>query len=424
MVTGLRLVPVLGILCALAVGPIGGGRVEAQVLRFTMPSERELARVGLERLWWSQATINPARDKVTHITVDEHNLYVQSSAGMVTCFDAETGAKLWDAQLGRADSGTYPVTSNDEFALVLGGPVLFAVDKFSGESLWRIRLPTTPSAQPSVDDSRIYVPTGDGSVYALSLRQIGVLFEESRLPEWSGEAVEWRYQTGQEITTSPISTGRVVNFASIDKSLYSVQVETRKLLWQFETDAPIAAPLVRSGRSLYLASRDFNFYCLDAENGAVKWQFVSGLPINDSPRVIGEHVFLMPARGGMYCLDAVHGTSLWQQPKLTQFVAATPETVYATDRVGNLVLVDRGDGAIVGALPMRNFTKRYENDRTDRIYMATQGGMILALRERGREFPIFHMFPDRRPLLPEFAPDEPAEGTEPATPEPPPNGLN
>lgn len=395
----------LQLLTLIAVG-LGTGTVHAQIGGRTLPSPRELNRIGLERMWWSQATINPARDTVTHITVDDHNLYVQSSAGMTTCFDAETGKKLWAVQLGRADATSYPVSSNDEFALVTGGPMLYAVEKFKGESLWRIRMPTLASARPTMDDERIYVPSLDDSIYALDLRTIRRLYEERKLPEFSFETVAWRYQSGDEITTPPVTTGRVVSFASTDRSLYTLQTFPRQLLWQFETGAPVSAPVVRSGRLLYLASRDFNFYCLDAENGAVQWEFVSGLPVTQSPRVIGEQVFLVPTRGGMFALGATTGRSLWKQPRLTQFVAASQDTIYASDRVGNLVLVDRGDGSIRGTLPLRHFKHRYENDHTDRIYVATQSGMVMALRERDQKFPIFHKYPERQPLLPEFADPE------------------
>lgn len=392
------------------------GSTSAQQRGSVMPTERELNRLGLERMWWSQTVINPKRDTVTGIIADEHNLYVQSSAGMTTCFDAETGKKLWAAQLGRADGVSYPVTSNDEIALVCGGPYVFAVDKFTGKSLWRIRVPEMPSARPTMDDDQIYIPTLSGSLYALSLKKIDELFQRQQLPEWSGETVAWRYQSGEEITTPPVSTGRVVNFASRDRSLYSIQVDNRKLLWQFETDAPISAPMAYTGRLLYLASQDFNFYCLDAENGAVQWEFVSGLPVSNAPRVIGDQVFLTPTRGGMYALGATSGRSQWWEPKLTQFVSCSSSTLYATDRVGNLVLVDRRDGSTRGALPMRSFTRRYENDQSDRIVLATASGLIIVLREKGQEFPIFHKYPERRPLLPELAPegDPDAPGTEPA----------
>ena len=76
-------------------------------------------------------------------------------------------------------------------------------------------------------------------------------------------------------------------------------------------------------------------------------------------------------------------------------------------------LLSRENGGLVGALPLRQFTVRLENDRTDRLYMATQSGLVTCIREKGSGFPLYHMFPDRRPILPEFAPEA---GDEKATP--------
>jgi len=56
-----------------------------------LPTSRQLARFGLERAWWSQATMNVYRDKVAHLALDEESIYVQSTGGAVTAFDAETG---------------------------------------------------------------------------------------------------------------------------------------------------------------------------------------------------------------------------------------------------------------------------------------------------------------------------------------------
>ena len=46
-----------------------------------LPTSRMLARYGLERAWWSQATVNMHRDKVRHLVLDEDNLYVQATGG-------------------------------------------------------------------------------------------------------------------------------------------------------------------------------------------------------------------------------------------------------------------------------------------------------------------------------------------------------
>ena len=382
--------------------------VHAQGSRLTsvLPSQRMLNRYGLERAWWSQATIDPQRDRVRYITVDEELLYIQTRLGMVSAFENETGKLLWSALLGRPDDPSFPIALNENVALVVAGLDIFAVEKFTGKVLWKLRTPGSPSTSPTVDKKQVYLGFLDGSLYAIDLKKVRELYAERRLPAWSFQAVAWRYATGKEVTTPAITNGTVVNFASRDGSLYTVSASERELLFQFETDAPVSAPLAASKRFLFLASEDFNFYCLDRVNGRVSWEFISGLPVRIQPRIIGEQVFLMPVRGGIYCLSVKSGKQLWWRPEASEFLAATPKMIYASDRFGNVVLLSRKDGSVQGALPLQKFQVRLANDRTDRLYLATQDGLVICIHEKTREFPIYHLHPDRRPIVPEFAPEE------------------
>ena len=372
----------------------------------TLPSQRMLDRYGLERAWWSQAMIDPQRDRVRHITVDEDLVYIQTRTGMVTAFENETGKQLWSALLGRSGDPSFPISSNKNVAMVVTGLDIFAVNKFTGKVLWKLRAPSSPSTSPTVDENHVYLGSLNGNLYAIDLKKVRKLYAERRLPAWSFQTIAWRYATGKEVTTPAISNGYIVNFASRDGSLYTVSASDRDLLFQFETDAPVSAPLAASSRFLFLASEDFNFYCLDRVSGQVSWEFISGLPVRLQPRIIGEQVFLMPVRGGMYCLSVKSGQQIWWRPNAYEFLAATPRTIFSSDRFGNVALLSREDGSVQGTLPLQKFQVRLANDRTDRLYMATQDGLVICIHEKTREFPIYHLHPDRRPIAPEFAPEE------------------
>jgi len=113
----------------------------------------------------------------------------------------------------------------------------------------------------------------------------------------------------------------------------------------------------------------------------------------------------------MHCLTTLSGRERWWRPKIVDLLAVTPTTVFASDLGGNVVLLSRNNGSVRGALPLRQYDFRQPNDRTDRLYLATTSGLIVCLREKGREFPIYHANPENRPIIPEFTPDE-----EPAVP--------
>lgn len=372
-----------------------------------LPTRQLLSRYGLERVWWNQAVMNPSRETVRHLSIDEELTYVQSTGGVISAFDNATGKRLWAVLLGRRDEPSMQAVSNDEAVLVAVGVKLYTLQKWTGDILSVIDLSAAPSIRPATDEKQVYIGSLDGSVYAYDLKTIRELDAENLLPEWSYKTLNWRYQTGARVTTPPISNGTVVNFASRNGSLYSVSADKRELLFQFETNAPVSAPLVRVGGFLYVASEDFNLYCIDANSGQVRWEFTAGLPIRQAPRVIGDHVFLAPSSGGLFCLTKASGRQLWWDPKLTQFLAASTSNVYASDELGNVVVLSRPNGAVLGAIPLRSFSVRLSNDRTDRLFLSTRSGMVVCLRERGREFPVYHMHPERQPILPEFAEDAP-----------------
>ena len=388
-----------------------------------LPTHQQLSRLGLERAWWAQAVLNPHRDKVRHVTIDEDIIYVQASSGVTTAFDAETGHQLWAVQFGRFDQPSFPAISNEDSAMIIVGSTMYGIEKRTGRTIWNLVLPGQPSTSPAVDKKHVYFGTLDGSVYAYSLRKIKKLYEERRLPQWSMEAQVWKYKAGKEITSPPISNGSFVNFASRDGSLYSVSTTERQLKYQLETEKAIVAPLTTLGNSMYLASEDFTFCSLSLFNGSVQWEFTSGLPIRKAPWGVDNELFVMPDRGGMYCLEPATGSRRWWRPDLTNFIALTGGAVATSDLDGNLIMVSRDRGETIGSLPLRRFSVRTGNDRTDRIYVATESGLLICLRQIGHNFPVYHRYPDRLPILPELESEEgessnPEENSTPANESP------
>lgn len=391
------------VLVTLLTGP---GFSQPATQRSTFPPPGQLNRFGLKMAWWNQAHIDPSRDTVRHLTADEQVVFVQTTAGVVTAIDMETGQKLWSLQLGRKDAPAYPVTTNHELALVLSGLDLFAVEKWTGDLAWRIHLPAQPSTSPVMDDKQVYAGMLDGSAYAFNLRKIRELFEQSLLPQWSYQTVSWRYKTSKTIHTPPIPWGDIVNFASENQSLYSVTKETRDLKFQLETDAPISAPMAQSGGYLFMASEDFNIYAVSLVSGKIRWQFVTGLPIVTAPAAVGENLYVSPKRGGMYQLSTTSGRQRWWKPELTEFVAESAHYTFTSSERGDLVILDKNTGGTVGTLPLRHFSVRISNERTDRVIMSTSSGLVIMLHESDQEFPMYHMNPEERPIFPEFATEE------------------
>jgi outer membrane protein assembly factor BamB len=189
--------------------------------------------------------------------------------------------------------------------------------------------------------------------------------------------------------------------------------------------------MAQRGDRVYFATYDMKLYCLDVKVGSLKWELLTGLNIREAPRVIGEHLFVHPEHHGMYCLNASNGRQVWWNPKVAGILAATPDVVYASDDFGSLIVLRLSDGQQLGSVALSAFPRRVANDRTDRIYLASETGLVVSLRETQRDFPLFHRNPEQRPILPDLAPEKeenppdasakPAGDTE--TPESPKDGA-
>ncbi len=412
----IRIVAILGLLAVVSLAPLADSPAWGQTSRLgstPLPSARLLGRYGLELGWWGQATVQGQRDKIVHVAIDERSVVTLSASGILTLFDAETGQKMWMNRIGRDSQASFLPVMNDRLIMLTSGLRLYALDRLNGRIMWQLNIPRVPSSGPSADENNVYVGSTDGSVYAYELRTILRLYQERLLPEYTQNALLWRYQAGGAITSPPISTGRSVLFASRDHSLYAVGAKSRRLLFQFETDGPIGAPLVMHRGNIFVASEDYNFYCLNANNGQVRWSFLSPVGIRKSPHVIsgtsgGERqdiVYLFPELGGVRAILASNGREAWSQGaqnRAVDFQAASEQYLFVTDQLHNTLLLDRADGSVVGVLPTSDYSVKIHNDRTDRLFLVRPDGLMVMIREHDHIFPTYHKYPNRKPILPEL----------------------
>lgn len=447
----LRVLTIASIICCGATSPSF-----AQVSGTnTVPTQQQLGRVGLERVWWAQAIMNPRRDKIEHLAVDEDAVYVQVSSGVTTAFDTETGRQKWAVRLGEFDQISFPAVSNEDEVIIVVGSTMYGLNKGTGQVLWQFLLEAPLVAGPSVDNDHVYFGNLDGLIYAFDLRKVRKLYNERRMPDGAWAAEVWRYKAGKRITSPPIVTSRVVCFASQDASIYILTAKEGKLVYQLEIDKPAAAPLLRLENTVFISSQDGSFLAINLDggkgdkgtvvgqtaptiddekadeakpekvetkaprlrSGQVIWEFTTALPIRKPMWAIGTNLYLTPERGGLYCLDPLSGKRKWSHPNLSGFLAELEELVATVDYDGNMVMVTKDRGQVVGSLELRRFAVRIGNDRTDRIYLSTETGLVICLRQKDHIDPVYHRFPDRLPLLPEFEPEEgemPAENVEAA----------
>ncbi|MDO5112944.1 MAG: PQQ-binding-like beta-propeller repeat protein, partial [Planctomycetia bacterium] len=160
---------------------------------------------------------------------------------------------------------------------------------------------------------------------------------------------------------------------------------------------------------LFYAATTAGFvYAIREETGNVLWRFPTGESIHQTPAYVDNDLFIVTALSGMYCIDAVSGgdgdsnEAKWWSPDVQQFLSCSKNRIYAMDKHDSLIILDRVSGQKISSIPITNIGIRLTNSQTDRIYLATETGLLQCLRESALEHPIDYLAApkvEKRPKL-------------------------
>ncbi|MGQ9575771.1 MAG: outer membrane protein assembly factor BamB family protein [Thermoguttaceae bacterium] len=434
------------------------------------------AQHGLTRAWAAQVQVDPARGRLQRIVLEGGTLFAQSDQGTLEAFDAQSGKRLWAAQIGRRGYPTFPPAVNSSLVGVVSGSSVYVLNRFSGRILWSRQLDGAPSAGPALSERRIYTPLANGVIASYALQpEVDWLAELGGQP--GAEALRGGQRTALEAaqhesfrlsqdntppllcrgpgrpTVAPLVTRQnpeeeFIAWTTDQGYLCVGRVDRTRtgafaLLYRLQTDAPLAnqpcylppnPDLVGDSGVIFAASQDGFVYAVRERDGQQLWRFSTGGPVVESPVVLGRFVIVTNQLGGMYCLDAKNmGNQVWWAPEVTRFVAASKQRVYAEDAVGRLRVLNGKNGALLDVLPTEQLPIKLANTQTDRLVLASSTGLVQCLHEIGLSEPLMRSAPrteEPAGLLPEATKVVRAEkpATEPAAAETPaksrPSGLS
>jgi outer membrane protein assembly factor BamB len=138
----------------------------------------------------------------------------------------------------------------------------------------------------------------------------------------------------------------------------------------------------------YVPASDTNLYAVGMLSGTVRWRFTSATPVIYHPAVTNQDVFVSTERGGLHRLDRSSGRQVWQHTAADRFLAANPKFVYAADRSGRLLVLDRGSGAQLSTYDARDYVVPVMNELTDRVYLGANNGLLVCLHDRDYAKPV------------------------------------
>ena len=426
-------------------------------------SERVARRHGLARAWHAQVQLDLGNSRVKHIVLDRGTLFVQTDQAMLQAIDAGTGQTLWVVQVGKRNHPSLAPSANGELVAVINGSTLYIVNRFTGKLLWKSQIDGAPGAGPELSDWRAYVALTDGQLLAYRLEEARRTSVDQELdPEAAPENEEaiktikqrdyhlkqeqapplscqsWGGAFVQPVVTGQSAGEEYVAWPTDRGYMFVAKINRKKevdfsIVYKLTTEAGIAArpsylqanpDVVGDPGLIFVPSRDGFVHALDETDGSPLWRFPTGEPILERVAVIGENVYVSTQLGGMYCLGSKTGVQQWWTPQVMQFIAAGKERIYAADKLGRMLVIDAKTGARMDSLDITSHPIRLMNLQTDRIFLASETGLVQCLHEIEQVEPLDHLQPlapaepageeKEAKIQPEVQPAQPVEPVQPA----------
>jgi len=389
-------------------------------------SQPAAARHGLTRAWHVQVDLDRGQGRVSDVVLGQGAVYVQTTRAVIHAIDAETGESLWSSPVGRHDRPSLAPDVSKDLLATINGSQLYVVNRYNGELLYETKVHGAAGAGPALSEKRAYVPMIGGLVIAYRLdpltdpakelhirddrpqeeqeaeRRENIRVRQDYIPPLSCQGIGramiqplvCQQTVAEEYVTWPTDRG-YLNIGIIDRR----REDRFAVKYRLVTDAPISARPTygpadpndpASSGVIYAASEDGFVYAVREKGGDTLWRFSAGEPIIEPAVVIDDRVYAATQLGGMYAIDAEVGQEVWWAPNVKRFVAASKNRVYAVDKTGRLLILNAETGQRLDSLPVEHLPIKPINTQTDRIYLASDTGLVQCLHEIELGEPVRH----------------------------------
>jgi outer membrane protein assembly factor BamB len=241
------------------------------------------------------------------LAVESNTVFATSANGQVAALSATDGTPIWRISLDMPIRSA-PLITPDSLIVITTGSQLFALDKQTGQIMWRHRgIQETASllgtVTPAYADGIVVAVYPSGEVYALSSSDGKPLWSDSMLLPERTSALG----TFSGVGGMPVIAGDAVYSVSSNGLLIANQLKTGLRMWEqplSSTNTPWIA-----GDYLYALSTAGNLIAADRMDGRIKW--VSMLPDYQAD---DEHA---PTLKGPYMVGGslliMRSDGIWQQ---------------------------------------------------------------------------------------------------------------
>ena len=323
-------------------------------------------------------------------------LFACTDAGLALALDADTGATLWERNIG-SPSDSAPAVAGDLLYLGTRDHRVVALDLVTGEPRWEHDLGNIVLGSPIVANGTLYIGSTNGNLAALDAA--------TGTPRWSADANGW-------VVAHPATDGLVVAATSLGERFITIDPETGRRRLVFYSGTPVAGgPVIADGSAFFVTnhgavwavnpaaiSRPFSRFAYVAKFNFFAWRLRSDPPrqtgalwvasaggkVKYSPAYASGKLFVANETGKTTAFNGADGSIVWETVLDAEIVAdpvIAGETLLLGTAAGALHGLSSDTGSLewtheIGDHPVSAAPS--VSGRT--LYLPTTDGKLTALR--------------------------------------------
>lgn len=313
---------------------------------------------------WQESIGDGVQHYFSRLTPAIHNdvVYVANREGEVEALSLENGDTLWQTDV-RENPAFWPWETT-ESAKLSGGILqaygkifvgsehgyLTALDRETGEIVWRKTMPGEVLAKPAAGDGLIFVNLGSGKLLAVH--------PDTGEERWSFEQevppLTLRGQSSPTVANGGVLLGLETGKLSVlisenGYSAWSAEIASPKGASEFERLVDVDTQALISGPYAYAIAYNGNLAAVDIRSGNVVWkrEYSSYRDLS----MDSQSIYVVDSDGVVYGLDKTSGIERWSQPALRGWYLTGPtvagQYLALGDQEGNLHWLDKETGELV-----------------------------------------------------------------------------
>lgn len=329
--------------------------------------------------------------------ISDGRVFTMDSDAVITAFDTKTGGRVWrvvtqDKEDRSTNVGGGISTDGHAIFAATGRGDAVALDAATGKLIWRKSLATAARGAPTFADDKLFIPTLDDTLVALSATDGGKL--------WSHQASTADTAVLGEPAPAYADGIVVAGFGSGD--LIALRAASGSVAWAdslasasgrnslIDLSSVRGLPVIRDG-AVFAGSLGGLLISLDLRTGRRLWE--REVATDQTPSIVGDWVFIVSAEQQIAAIGRTDGAVAWltQLPQFGDEKKRTdPFRWLGPLAVGNRLIVagtnetalaiDPFTGKILGEQKLRGPASVSPSVADGTVFFVTDDGTLAAFR--------------------------------------------